>query len=141
MPKKKNLPPAFEAGGLHGPAGPVKGWVVVFHFQNTSNFYYSIIQEENQKYAPYNNYIFSYRYPTFSMGVLKMILRRINKMKIIKKEDFPQVLQGFLDSKSISQAELARILNVPKQTINNWIKGRSMPSYDRAIRLMEMMDE
>lgn len=75
------------------------------------------------------------------MGVLKMILRRINKMKIIKKEDFPQVLQGFLDSKSISQAELARILNVPKQTINNWIKGRSMPSYDRAIRLMEMMDE
>ena len=75
------------------------------------------------------------------MGVLKMILRRKNKMKIIKKEDFPQVLQGFLDSKSISQAELARILNVPKQTINNWIKGRSMPSYDRAIRLMEMMDE
>ena len=62
-------------------------------------------------------------------------------MKIIKKEDFPQVLQGFLDSKSISQAELARILNVPKQTINNWIKGRSMPSYDRAIRLMEMMEE
>lgn len=75
------------------------------------------------------------------MGVLKMILRRINKMKIIKKEDFPQVLQGFLDSKSISQAELARLLDVPKQTINNWIKGRSMPSYDRAIRLMEMMDE
>ena len=70
-----------------------------------------------------------------------MILRRINKMKMIKKEDFPQVLQDFLDSKSISQAELARILNVPKQTINNWIKGRSMPSYDRAIRLMEMMDE
>ena len=62
-------------------------------------------------------------------------------MKIIKKEDFPQVLQGFLDSKSISQAELARILNVPKQTINNWIKGRAMPSYDRAIRLMEMMEE
>lgn len=62
-------------------------------------------------------------------------------MKIIKKEDFPQVLQDFLDSKSISQAELARILNVPKQTINNWIKGRSMPSYDRAIRLMEMMEE
>ena len=56
-------------------------------------------------------------------------------------QTFPQVLQGFLDSKSISQAELARILNVPKQTINNWIKGRSMPSYDRAIRLMEMMDE
>ena len=43
LPFKKNLPPAFEAGGLHGPAGPVKGWVVVFHFQNTSNFYYSII--------------------------------------------------------------------------------------------------
>lgn len=62
-------------------------------------------------------------------------------MKIIKKEDFPQTLQDFLDSKSISQTELARILNVPKQTINNWIKGRSMPSYDRAIRLMEMMDE
>ena len=62
-------------------------------------------------------------------------------MKIIKKEDFPQVLQDFLDSKSISQTELARILNVPKQTINNWIKGRSMPSYDRAIRLMEMMNE
>ena len=62
-------------------------------------------------------------------------------MKIIKKEDFPQVLQDFLDSKSISQTELARILNVPKQTINNWIKGRSMPSYDRAIRLMEMMEE
>lgn len=52
-PFQKISPPASEAGGLHGPAGPVKGWVVVFHFQNTSNFYYSIIQEENQKYAPY----------------------------------------------------------------------------------------
>ena len=62
-------------------------------------------------------------------------------MKMIKKEDFPQALQGFLDSKSISQAELARILDVPKQTVNNWVKGRAMPSYDRAIRLMEMMEE
>ena len=62
-------------------------------------------------------------------------------MKIIKKEDFPRVLQDFLNSNSISQAELARLLNVPKQTVNNWIKGRAMPSYDRAIRLMEMMDE
>ena len=32
LPFQKNLPPASEAGGLHGPAGPVKGWVVVFHF-------------------------------------------------------------------------------------------------------------
>ena len=70
-----------------------------------------------------------------------MILRRKNKMKIIKKEDFPQVLQNFLNSNSISQTELANLLNVPKQTVNNWIKGRSMPSYDRAIRLMEMMEE
>ena len=62
-------------------------------------------------------------------------------MKIIKKEDFPQVLQNFLNSNSISQTELANLLNVPKQTVNNWIKGRSMPGYDRAIRLMEMMDE
>ena len=62
-------------------------------------------------------------------------------MKVIKKEEFPQVLQNFLDSHSITQAELARLLNVPKQTVNNWIKGRAMPSYDRTIRLMEMMDE
>ena len=62
-------------------------------------------------------------------------------MKIIKKEDFPQVLQDFLNSNSISQIELARLLDVPKQTVNNWVKGRAMPSYDRAIRLMEMMEE
>lgn len=62
-------------------------------------------------------------------------------MKIIKKEEFPQALQNFLDSHSISQAELARLLNVPKQTVNNWVKGRAMPSYDRAIRIMEMMEE
>ena len=62
-------------------------------------------------------------------------------MKIINKEDFPQALQYFLSSHSITQAELARMLGVPKQTVNSWIKGRAMPGYDRAIRLMEMMDE
>lgn len=61
-------------------------------------------------------------------------------MKIIKKEEFPQVLQNFLDSHSISQAELARMLDVPKQTVNGWIKGRTMPKYERLIQIMEMMD-
>ena len=62
-------------------------------------------------------------------------------MKIIKKEEFPQVLQNFLDSHSISQTELARMLDVPKQTVNGWIKGRTMPKYERLERLMEMMEE
>ena len=62
-------------------------------------------------------------------------------MKIIKKEEFPQTLQNFLDSHSISQAEFARMLDVPKQTINGWIKGRTMPKYERLARIMEMMDE
>ena len=61
-------------------------------------------------------------------------------MKIIKKEEFPQVLQNFLDSNSITQTELARMLNVPKQTVNGWIKGRTMPKYERLIQIMEMMD-
>lgn len=61
-------------------------------------------------------------------------------MKIIKKEEFPQVLQNFLDSHSITQVELARMLDVPKQTINSWIKGRTMPKYERLIQIMEMMD-
>ena len=61
-------------------------------------------------------------------------------MKIIKKEEFPQVLQNFLDSHSITQAELARMLEVPKQTVNGWIKGRTMPKYERLIQIMEMMD-
>ena len=62
-------------------------------------------------------------------------------MKIIKKEEFPQALQNFLDSHSISQAEFARMLDVPKQTINSWIKGRTMPKYERLIQVMEMMEE
>ena len=62
-------------------------------------------------------------------------------MKVINKEDFPQALQNFLNSHAITQSELARMLGVPKQTVNSWIKGRAMPGYDRAIRLMEMMDE
>lgn len=61
-------------------------------------------------------------------------------MKIIKKEEFPQALQNFLDSHSITQAELARMLDVPKQTVNGWIKGRTMPKYERLIQIMEMMD-
>ena len=61
-------------------------------------------------------------------------------MKVIKKEEFPQVLQNFLDSHSITQAELARMLDVPKQTVNGWIKGRTMPKYERLIQIMEMMD-
>lgn len=61
-------------------------------------------------------------------------------MKVIKKEEFPQALQNFLDSHSITQAELARILEVPKQTVNGWIKGRTMPKYERLIQIMEMMD-
>ena len=62
-------------------------------------------------------------------------------MKIIKKEEFPQALQNFLDSHSITQAELARMLDVPKQTVNGWIKGRTMPKYERLARIMEMMEE
>ena len=62
-------------------------------------------------------------------------------MKIIKKEEFPQALQNFLDSNSITQAEFARMLDVPKQTINSWIKGRTMPKYERLIQVMEMMEE
>ena len=62
-------------------------------------------------------------------------------MKIIKKEEFPQVLQNFLDSHSITQAELARMLDVPKQTVNGWIKGRTMPKYERLAHIMEMMEE
>ena len=62
-------------------------------------------------------------------------------MKIIKKEEFPQVLQNFLDSHSISQTEFARMLDVPKQSINGWIKGRTMPKYERLARIMEMMEE
>ena len=62
-------------------------------------------------------------------------------MKIIKKEEFPQALQNFLDSHSITQAEFARMLDVPKQTVNGWIKGRTMPKYERLIQIMEMMEE
>lgn len=61
-------------------------------------------------------------------------------MKIIKKEEFPQILQNFLNSHSITQSELARMLDVPKQTVNGWIKGRTMPKYERLIQIMEMMD-
>ena len=89
----------------------------------------------------YNNYIFSYRYSTLFTRVLKNNTKEDNKMKIIKKEEFPQVLQNFLDSHSITQAELARMLDVPKQTVNGWIKGRTMPKYERLERLMEMMEE
>ena len=62
-------------------------------------------------------------------------------MKVIKKEEFPQVLQNFLNSHSITQSELARMLDVPKQTVNGWIKGRTMPKYERLERIMEMMEE
>ena len=62
-------------------------------------------------------------------------------MKIIKKEEFPQALQNFLNSHSITQSELARMLDVPKQTVNAWIKGRTMPKYERLARIMEMMEE
>ena len=61
-------------------------------------------------------------------------------MNLIKKEEFPQALQNFLDSHSISQAEFARMLDVPKQSINGWIKGRTMPKYERLARIMEMME-
>lgn len=61
-------------------------------------------------------------------------------MNFIKREELPQILQNFLNDNSISQAELARTLNVPKQTINNWLKGRAMPSYERLIALMELIE-
>ena len=61
-------------------------------------------------------------------------------MKIIKKEEFPQLLQDFLELHSISQAEFARMLDVPKQTVNGWIKGRAMPKYERLECIMELME-
>lgn len=61
-------------------------------------------------------------------------------MSFIKREELPQILQNFLNDNSISQTELARILNVPKQTVNNWLKGRAMPNYERLVALMELME-
>lgn len=61
-------------------------------------------------------------------------------MNFIKREELPHILQNFLNDNSISQTELARILNVPKQTVNNWLKGRAMPNYDRLVALMELIE-
>ena len=62
-------------------------------------------------------------------------------MKFIERKEFPQALQSFLNSHSITQAELARIMGVPSETVNGWIKGRTMPKYDRLVLLMEMMED
>lgn len=62
-------------------------------------------------------------------------------MKFIERKEFPQALQRFLNSRSITQAELARMMGVPSETVNGWIKGRTMPKYDRLVLLMEMMED
>lgn len=62
-------------------------------------------------------------------------------MKLIEREEFPQILLRFLNSHSMTQRELARRLGVPNETVNGWIKGRAMPKYDRLMRLLEMMED
>lgn len=62
-------------------------------------------------------------------------------MKYIKSEDFPSALLSFLKETEQTQTEFARKLGIPKQTINNWIKGRSMPGHKTFEKIMEMMEE
>ena len=61
-------------------------------------------------------------------------------MIYIKTEDFPNALKNYLSIADISQVELAEKLGVPKQTVNNWIKGRSMPNHKRLEKLLEMIE-
>ena len=62
-------------------------------------------------------------------------------MKLIEREEFPQILLHFLNTHSMTQRELARRLGVPNETVNGWIKGRAMPKYERLKRLLEMMED
>lgn len=62
-------------------------------------------------------------------------------MKYIKSADFPSALLSYLKEAELTQAEFARKLEVPKQTVNNWVKGRSMPGHKTLEKIMEMMEE
>lgn len=62
-------------------------------------------------------------------------------MKLLNKKELPQALQHFLNSHSMTQAELARRLDIPPQTVNGWVKGHAVPKYDRLVLLMEMMED
>ena len=43
--------------------------------------------------------------------------------------------------KGLSQTQLAEMVGTKKQSICNWEKGRSMPSYLKLTKLSEILDE
>lgn len=61
-------------------------------------------------------------------------------MLYIKTEDFPTALLQYLEKAGKTQAAFARELGVPKQTVCNWTKGRSMPSHKRLEIILGMME-
>lgn len=52
---------------------------------------------------------------------------------------FSENLQTLRKAKGLSQEELAAQLNVVRQTISKWEKGRSVPSADQLVQLAEIL--
>lgn len=49
-------------------------------------------------------------------------------------------LKKAVDNATISQAEIARVLDVTPQTIHNWTKGKNSPSVADFLRLCELLE-
>ena len=44
---------------------------------------------------------------------------------------FPGILKSYMDQFRFNQSDLARLLNVSKQTVSEWISGKKFPRVDK----------
>ena len=50
---------------------------------------------------------------------------------VIARTVFPRILQSYMDRFAMSQVDVAKHVEVTKQTVSDWVNGKKFPSVDR----------
>lgn len=57
---------------------------------------------------------------------------------IIARNMFPVILKKYMDRDGLSQVDIAKYLNVSKQTVSDWLLGKKFPRVDRMQALADL---
>lgn len=57
---------------------------------------------------------------------------------IIARTTFPNTLKKYMDRDHLSQVDIAKRLNISKQTVSDWVHGKKFPRVDKMQELADL---
>lgn len=67
-------------------------------------------------------------------------MNTIDNLGVVRDMPVKSNIKIALYKKGISQTQLAEIMNVSPQQVNNWVSGRTIPKMETLLKLSELLD-